>query len=141
MKQRIFKIALFVSAIVLTNIPPSLSQIMSNNERSIVLFVEFEMDEKDMNAALDLLKEMQILTLENEEGCIAYDILLSEEHSNKIFLYESYENAQAQKKHNNSPYYKDIVSGKLSRYIKGTKITKLYPVVNEELEGFIDEEP
>jgi autoinducer 2-degrading protein len=141
MKQQIFRIALLAFAIALINVSQSLAQATLNNEKGVVLFVEFELDQKNMETALALLKEMQIQTLENEEGCIAYDILLSEEQPNKIFLYENYENTQAQREHNNSPYFKEIVSNKLPRYIKGSKIIKLYPVVNEKLEGFIDEEP
>ncbi len=141
MKQQIFKIALVALAVALINVSPSLAQVTLNEGQGVVLFVEFELDQKNMKTALALLKEMQIQTLENEEGCIAYDILLSDEQPNKIFLYENYENTQAQKKHNNSPYYKEIVSDKLPRYIKGSKIIKLYPVVNEKLERFIDEEP
>lgn len=141
MKQLIFKIALLAFAIALINVSRSLAQVTLNNEKGVVLFVEFELDQKNMETALALLKEMQIQTLENEEGCIAYDILLSEEQPNKIFLYENYENTQAQREHNNSPYFKEIVSNKLPRYIKGSKIIKLYPVVNEKLEEYIDEEP
>lgn len=141
MKQQIFKIALLAFAIALINVSQSLAQATLNNEKGVVLFVEFELDQKNMETALALLKEMQIQTLENEEGCIAYDILLSEEQPNKIFLYENYENTLAQREHNNSPYFKEIVSNKLPRYIKGSKITKLYPVVNEKLEEYIDEEP
>lgn len=141
MKQQIFKIALLAFAIALINVSHSLAQVTLNNEKGVVLFVEFELDQKNMETALALLKEMQIQTLENEEGCIAYDILLSEEQPNKIFLYENYENTQAQREHNNSPYFKEIVSNKLPRYIKGSKIIKLYPVVNEKLKEYIDEEP
>ncbi len=141
MKQQIFRIALLAFAIALINVSQSLAQATLNNEKGVVLFVEFELDQKNMETALALLKEMQIQTLENEEGCIAYDILLSDEEPNKIFLYENYENTLAQREHNNSPYFKEIVSNKLPRYIKGSKITKLYPVVNEKLERFIDEEP
>ncbi|NLH28711.1 MAG: antibiotic biosynthesis monooxygenase [Bacteroidales bacterium] len=141
MEKQIFKIALIVFAFVLTNVAPSFPQAMLNDKKGVILFVEFELDQKDMETALALLKEMQIQTLENEEGCIAYDILLSDEHPNKIYLYECYENAQAHKKHTNSPYYKDIVSNKLSRYLEESETIKLYPVVNEKLEGFFYEEP
>lgn len=79
MKQQIFKIALLAFAIALINVSHSLAQVTLNNEKGVVLFVEFELDQKNMETALALLKEMQIQTLENEEGCIAYDILLSEE--------------------------------------------------------------
>src|SRR5690554_7903271 len=57
-----------------------------------VIIVEFTFDEKNVDKAIDLMLDMQARTLENEEGCIIYDVLLSEDDPSKIFIYESYEN-------------------------------------------------
>lgn len=97
-------------------------------EKSIVLFVEFEFDTDDMPLAIELLTEMQNQTIENEQGCIAYDILLSEEKPNTIYLYECYENKAALDLHNSAPYFKSIVGEKLPSLIKGQKILKLNPI-------------
>ena len=101
---------------------------MSNKEKPIVLFVEFQFETKDMILATELLTEMQNQTIENEEGCIAYDILLNEEEPDTIYLYECYENMAALDVHNNASYFKEIVSKKLSPLIKDKKILKLNPI-------------
>ena len=127
MKQRILGLVLIAIAIS-WNVFPSRAQNMKEGEHAVALFVEFQFDEKDMDTAIELLTEMQNMTLENEEGCVAYDMLVSDDHPNTIFLYESYENGLALKAHGNAPYYKDIVGKKLPQYIKKSKIINLYPV-------------
>lgn len=51
----------------------------SNNEDPIALFLEFQFEAEDMDFAIELLTEVQNQTIENEEGCIAYDILLNDD--------------------------------------------------------------
>lgn len=99
-----------------------------DNNKPIVLFVEFEFETKDMNLAVELLTDMQNQTIENEEGCIAYDMLLNVEEPNTIYLYECYENKVALDAHNNASYFKEIVGEKLSPIIKTKKILKLNPI-------------
>ena len=90
----------------------------SNNEEPIALFLEFQFEAEDMDLAIELLTEMQNQTIENEEGCIAYDILLNDEEPNTIYLYECYENKVALEVHNNAAYYKSIVNKQLFPHIK-----------------------
>lgn len=101
---------------------------VTDNNKSIVLFVEFKFDTKDMNLAVELLTEMQNETIDNEEGCIAYDILLNPEEPNIVYLYECYENKAALDAHNNAVYFKKIVNEKLAPLIKAQKILKLNPI-------------
>lgn len=103
-------------------------QSVADNGKPIVLFVEFKFDDKDMDLAVELLTEVQNQTIENEEGCIAYDILLNNEEPNTIYLYECYENSFALKAHNNASYFKKIVNEKLSPLIKAKKILTLSPI-------------
>lgn len=119
---------LLVFAMTLANISTTKAQLSGQDEEGVTLFVEFTFDEKDMDTALDLLSEMQMQVLENEEGCIAYDLLMSDDAPNKVFIYESYENKDALNKHNNTPYFKDIVKQKLPKYIKDSKIITMYPL-------------
>ena len=100
----------------------------SNNEEPIALFLEFQFEAEDMNLAVELLTEIQNQTIENEEGCIAYDILLNDEEPNTIYLYECYENKVALEVHNNAAYYKSIVNKQLSPLIKERKVLKLKPI-------------
>ena len=82
----------------------------------------------DMDLAVELLTEVQNQTYENEEGCIAYDLHLSEENPTTIYIYECYENSAALKLHNSASYYKDIVVKKLVPIIKTEKILTLHPI-------------
>lgn len=101
---------------------------VADSEKPIVLFIEFQFDAKDMDIAVELLTEMQNQTIENEEGCIAYDILLNGEEPHTVYMYECYENSAALKAHNNASYYKKIVGEKLSPLIKNKKLLKLNPI-------------
>ena len=103
-----------------------------------VIIVEFTFDEKNVDKAIDLMLDMQAQTLENEEGCIIYDVLLSEDDPSKIFIYESYENEMAFKMHENSTYFKTIVTKLLTPLVKESKVIKVVPLSLEE--RFIDEE-
>lgn len=109
-----------------------------NAEGPYVLIMEFSFDEQNVDSAIDLLLEVQALTLEQEEGCLIYDVLLSEDDPNTVFLYESYDSAAAYKVHENSAYYKSIVVKKLTPLIKKTKKVKGIPL---NLQGdLLDEE-
>ena len=126
MKKHVLNILILSIMMVLST---SLSaQQKDDSQKSLVLFVEFKFDAKDMGVAIDLLTEMQNQTIENEEGCIAYDILLSNEEPGTIYVYECYENSAALKAHNNAPYFKKIVGEKLPSLIKAQKILKLNPI-------------
>ena len=120
-------LVLFVSLIFSHNTFAQ-QQADDNNGKPVVLFVEFQFDAKDMGLAIELLTEMQNQTYENEEGCITYDLHLSEENPNTIYIYECYENNAAVKLHNNASYFKDIVVKKLVPLIKSQKILTLSPV-------------
>ena len=113
---------------VISNNMSAQQKTVIDNSKPIVLFVEFEFDTKDMDLAVELLTEMQNQTIENEEGCIAYDMLLNVEEPNTIYLYECYENKAALDLHNNATYFKKIVNDKLTPLIKAKKILKLNPI-------------
>ena len=133
MNQRLLSLLFLSLSLVFTQ---ALFAQQENEEKPVVLFVEFEFDAKNLDTALDFLTEMQEQSLENEEGCIAYDILLSEEKPNTVYIYECYESKTALEIHNNATYFKDIVEKKLKPIIKAQKILKLSPL-NEM--GFIAE--
>ena len=117
------------------NIAPAAAQMA---EEPYVILVEYTFDEKDIDTAIELLSEMQTQTLENEEGCMVYDLLLSEDDPTTIFIYESYESEAAFKVHTNSKYYKVLVPTKIAPLIKKEKITKVIPLNQEE--ELVDEE-
>lgn len=140
MKQQLIKVFLATAALLLTyaNGVSAQNDEPAASPDGVVLFVEFSFDENDLDTAIELMTQMQSQVLENEEGCLAYDLLMSEEEPNKIFVYESYENQDAVKKHNNSPYFKEIVGGKLKKLIKNQTVKMLYLINTEENEAAED---
>ena len=140
MKQQLIKVFLATAALLLTyaNGVSAQNDETAASPDGVVLFVEFSFDENDLDTAIELMTQMQSQVLENEEGCLAYDLLMSEEEPNKIFVYESYENQDAVKKHNNSPYFKEIVGGKLKKLIKNQTVKTLYLINTEENEAAED---
>jgi quinol monooxygenase YgiN len=140
MKQQLIKVFLATAALLLTyaNGVSAQNDETAASPDGVVLFVEFSFDENDLDTAIELMTQMQSQVLENEEGCLAYDLLMSEEEPNKIFVYESYENQDAVKKHNNSPYFKEIVDGKLKKLIKNQTVKTLYLINTEENEAAED---
>ncbi|MDO5524012.1 MAG: putative quinol monooxygenase [Bacteroidia bacterium] len=125
MKQQVFLFCATVLMLLCTN--SGVVKAQTQPEPHVIL-VEFIFDETKLDEAIDLLSELQMQTLENEEGCLVYDVLLSEEEPTKIFIYESYENEAAFKAHTNSAHYKEILSKKLKPLIKQEKITKVFPL-------------
>lgn len=128
MNKQILHIIIVSIMMVISNNLVAQQKEVSNKEKPIVLFVEFQFETKDMILATELLTDMQNQTIELEEGCIAYDILLNDEEPNTIYLYECYENNAALDVHNNTSYFKEIVNEKLSPLIKSRKILKLNPI-------------
>lgn len=128
MNKNILQILILSIMMVTSNNVSAQQKPVTDNSKPIVLFVEFEFDTKDMDRAIELLTEMQNETIENEEGCIAYDMLLNVEEPNTIYMYECYENKAALDAHNNAAYFKNIVNDKLAPLIKTKKILKLNPI-------------
>lgn len=93
-----------------------------------VVIAQMNLDENYFDQVVDLLSELQQNTLENEEGCVVFDVLLVEDDFTKIFIYESYENASAYQAHTNSAYYKRIVNKELKSLIKQETKTKVFPL-------------
>ncbi len=98
-----------------------------------VVLSEIDIDESNFDTVVDLLSELQQSTLNNEEGCVVFDVLLVEDNLTKIFIYESYENLSAFTAHTNSAYYKKIVNKDLKPHIKKETKTKVFPI-NSEVE-------
>ncbi len=98
-----------------------------------VVLSEIDIDESNFDTVVDLLSELQQNTLNNEEGCVVFDVLLVEDNLTKIFIYESYENLSAFTAHTNSAYYKKIVNKDLKPHIKKETKTKVFPI-NSEVE-------
>lgn len=125
MKKQIFLFCAFFVMLFSANSHYMKAQ---NTSEPYVILVEFTFADENLEEAIELLSDMQMQTLENEEGCLVYDVLLSEEDPAIIFIYESYESEDAYTVHCNTPYFKEIVQKKLQPLIKTQKITKVFPL-------------
>ena len=128
MNRNLLQVLFFSISLIFSNSVFANHQVANDDEKPVVLFVEFVFDAKDVGLAIELLTNMQNQTYENEEGCISYDLLLSAEHPNSVFIYECYENKTAVDLHNNASYFKEIVTNKLIPIIKTKNIKKLSPI-------------
>lgn len=97
-------------------------------ENPYVIITEYTLDAAKADDALDIFSELQQKTLETQESCLVYDVLVGEDDPAKVFLYESFETEADYKKHINSAYYKDLFGKKLKPLIKQAKTTKVFPL-------------
>lgn len=134
MKRHIFilSVLLFVSAfcnIIVAN---------SHTEgEPYVMISVLEIDEAKIDDAIDLLSELQLITLESEEECLIFDVLLSDDNPAKAFIYESYSGEDAYNKHVKSKHYSDLYLKKLSPMLKEVNVTKVFMLNFEG--GYSDE--
>jgi quinol monooxygenase YgiN len=54
--------------------------------------------------------------LDNEEGCLRFDVTVDSENPNRILLYEVYRDAAARAIHRQAPYLKPVAAG-LDRWL------------------------
>lgn len=92
---------------------------------------EYVFKESIIDNAIDLLSDLQQKTLENEPGCIIFDVLIGEDDASTIFIYESYESQNAFNSHIKKKYYLDTVA-KLKPLTKQSKTSKVFQL---NLEG------
>ncbi len=91
-----------------------------------VLISVIKIDENKVDEAIDLLSDLQLSTLEKEEGCVIYDVLLGEDDPTQVFIHESYMDEKSYNLHVKSKHYQDLFAKKLSLMIKDIKTTKVF---------------
>ena len=85
----------------------------------ICLVVDFKVKPGTKAQFLDIIREHASRTLENEEGCLRFDVCEPIEGGNRVFLYEVYADDAAFETHKASPIlartrerYADIVESR-----------------------------
>jgi quinol monooxygenase YgiN len=83
----------------------------------IALVVEFRLKPDCRQAFKDLLTDHAALTLDDEDGCLHFDVVVDQEDDGRAFLYEIYRDQAALEVHRNSPIlaktraaYADLIS-------------------------------
>ena len=71
--------------------------------RNIGLVVEYDVKPGRMDAFVELISTHGRKTLEMEEGCVAFEVMIPKDDDGKVFLFECYKDATAFAEHNKSP--------------------------------------
>jgi quinol monooxygenase YgiN len=85
----------------------------------IALVVEFDVKPEHRGAFEKVLAEHAAGTLQDEEGCVAFKLLIPTKDDGKVFLYEEYTGDDAVKAHmdssrlaNTRAAYEDMINGR-----------------------------
>lgn len=88
----------------------------------IVLVVEYDVKPEYRQEFETLIRDHAKGTLADEEGCVAFDVMVPRDDPNRIFLYECYADAAAYAAHTASPRLADT-RGKYGHMLADRRIT------------------
>ena len=72
---------------------------------SYTIIVEFRIDAQDMPAFLELVTANAATSLRDEPGCARFDVLVPKGETDRVVLYEIYDDAAAFAEHCRSPHF------------------------------------
>ena len=78
---------------------------------AVVLHLELVVKPEHRAEFLDALWEDANGALDNEEGCLRFDVTVDSQDANRIVLFEVYRDAEARKVHRAAPYLKRMGAG------------------------------
>lgn len=79
----------------------------------IVLIAKYHVKEGNVDAVLEGLKEMAPLVAAHEPEASMYHVSVSTEDPNLVMLYERYTDMDAIAAHRETPYFKEIIEGRI----------------------------
>lgn len=88
----------------------------------VALVVEFDIKPEHRQAFEEIIRSHAARTLETEEGCLQFDVLVPDGEPNKVFLFECYRDAAAFEVHGKSALLAET-RGKYQDLIEGRRIT------------------
>ncbi|SHM41746.1 putative quinol monooxygenase [Flavobacterium saccharophilum] len=91
------------------------------NQNPIHVFATWKVKEGQIENVLQLLKTVHNESIK-EEGNLFYKIHQSKSDLNTIILFEGYSNEAAVAEHRNSPYFQDLVLGKIVPLLENREI-------------------
>jgi quinol monooxygenase YgiN len=77
----------------------------------LVIIAEFEVKEDKLGQFLDLARTDAAQSVANEPGCRQFDVTLDREHSNRVVLYEIYDDEAAFDAHLQTPHLAAFQAG------------------------------
>ena len=69
----------------------------------VALVVEFDVKPDHRDAFIEIIRSHASRTMEAEDGCMAFEVLLPKDDAAKVFLYECYRDQAAFEEHTRSP--------------------------------------
>ena len=78
---------------------------------AVVLFLELVVKPEHRAEFLEALWEDANGALDNEAGCMRFEVTVDSENPNRIMLFEVYRDAEARRIHRAAPYLKRVAAG------------------------------
>jgi quinol monooxygenase YgiN len=75
------------------------------------IVVEFPVKPELVQKFVDFTKQHAKRCLDNEPGCLAFDVAVADEDPTTVWIWEVYQDEEALKIHNAKPYLKEFVEG------------------------------
>lgn len=88
----------------------------------VALVVEFDIKPAHREAFEEIIRSHAQRTLETEDGCVQFDVLIPQRDANKVFLFECYRDDAAFEAHGKSPLLAET-RGKYKDMIENRRIT------------------
>jgi quinol monooxygenase YgiN len=88
---------------------------------SIYVFAKWQVKEGQLNAVLELLKEVAAKS-RVEEGNLFYDIHQSQQDADTLLLYEGYKSEAAVEEHRNSAYFQGLVVAQIVPMLENREV-------------------
>ena len=97
------------------------------NKIPVHVFATWKVKEGQIENVLQLLKTVHNESIK-EEGNLFYKIHQSNSDLNTVILFEGYSNEAAVAEHRNSPYFQDLVLGKIVPLLENREIVLATPL-------------
>jgi quinol monooxygenase YgiN len=97
------------------------------NQNPVHVFATWKVKEGQIENVLQLLKTVHNESIK-EDGNLFYKIHQSNSDLNTIILFEGYSNEVAVAEHRNSPYFQDLVLGKIVPLLENREIILTTPL-------------
>ena len=97
------------------------------NQNPVHVFATWKVKEGQIENVLQLLKTVHNESIK-EEGNLFYKIHQSNSDLNTVILFEGYSNEAAVAEHRNSPYFQDLVLGKIVPLLENREIVLATPL-------------
>ncbi|MCY0898644.1 MAG: putative quinol monooxygenase [Firmicutes bacterium] len=84
------------------------------------------------DAVIELLREMAPLVKQHEPDCLVYEVFRSRDNADVIMLHELYRTMEALEAHRQTPYFQDIIEGRVIPRLERRERSLYDPVVIRE---------